>query len=404
MSPVHPTHKGIAWGHRLRYKRYVPRFSILERDVLDRLRLAEHDSTTAPALASRALAILQEALAFDEGYLLAVDSESLLFTRLLAYRGNQFNSLVYWLRDVYLIREPALMEAAIFPNLMRGFGGLWIAHEQTDRWIGDVPVPEDPPAFARAWRAAGSPPGGGLRFGFSDRGRWVAAIQAGRWQPGEGFERHHAELLRRAGPRLAQALAARLRPVLGLSRPKGTSIPDRGHFLFAPDRQLAFMDGPGDAWLRRFPDDGVLAHGMAIPVAVQSLVNYLARYPVADATSHLIDKAGMGVEIRADRTARLVEEGPPRRIVPTDPSGWVHVSIGLDARAGGIASRRLTPRQRTVAEALSAGLADRTIAAALGISRNTVREHAAALHEVFGTSTRPELVAALARVKGVSVD
>jgi hypothetical protein len=60
----------------------MPRQSAVERDVLARLRLAERDASTAPALASRALAILEDALSWDEAYLLAVDSESLLFTRL----------------------------------------------------------------------------------------------------------------------------------------------------------------------------------------------------------------------------------------------------------------------------------------------------------------------------------
>jgi DNA-binding CsgD family transcriptional regulator len=156
------------------------------------------------------------------------------------------------------------------------------------------------------------------------------------------------------------------------------------------------MDGPGNAWLERLPEDGVSAHGMAIPVAVQSLVNYLARYPIEHATSRLLDKLGWQLEVRADRASRLVEQGPRLRVVPADPSGWVHIAIGLDDRAGRIASQRLTPRQHTIAHALSAGLADRAIGAALGISTNTVREHAAALHEVFGTRTRSELIAALA--------
>ena len=386
------------------YKRSMPRLSLVERDVLARLRLAERDSSTAPALASRALAILEEALAFDQAYILAVDSESLLFTRLLAYRGGQFDRLVHWLRDVYLVGEPPLAEAAIFPNLLRRHGGLWIAHERTDRWIGDVPLPADPEAFAAVWRSVGSPPGGVLRFGFADRGRWVAALQAGRWQPGGGFERHDAELLRRAGPRLAQALADRLRPVRSRPGPLRESVPYRGNLLFGPDRQLAFMDGPGNVWLGRFPEDGVSAHGMAIPVAVQSLVNYLARYPAEHATSHLIDKLGREVLVRADRASRVVAQGSHRRIVSADPSGWVHIAIGLRDRAGRIASQRLTPRQHTIADALSLGLADRAIAASLGISTNTVREHAAALHEAFGTSTRSELVAALASVNRASFD
>jgi DNA-binding CsgD family transcriptional regulator len=382
----------------MRYKPAMPKLSALERDALERLRRAERDSTTAPALASRALAIFEEALAFEEAYILAVDAESLLFTRLLAYRGRQFDRLVYWLRDVYLVREPALMEGAIFPNLLRRYGGLWVAHEQTARWVGRVPVPDDPSAFAAAWRVAGSPPGGGVRFGFADRGRWVAAIQAGRWRPGPGFDRHHADFLRRAGPRFAQALATLLRPGRSDAEQGHGAVPDRGNLLFDPNRQLAFMDMPGDAWLRRLPEDGVSGHGMAVPVAVQSLVNFLARYPVADASSHLVDLAGTGVRIRADRTLRLAEEGPPRRIVPREGGGWVHIAIERDNQVARMAGRRLTPRQRTVAEGLSAGLADRQIAASMGISPNTVREHAAAIHDAFGTRTRSELIAALGAV------
>ena len=148
------------------------------------------------------------------------------------------------------------------------------------------------------------------------------------------------------------------------------------------------------------PDDGVSAHGMAVPVAVQSLVNYLARYPVADATSHLIDKLWR----HAPTEPRgLSSRGPPRRIAPADSSGWVHVAIGMDDRAGRIASRRLTPRQYTIADALSSGLADRTIAHTLGISTTTVREHAAALTSLR-TRTRSELVAALAAVHRASID
>ena len=393
-----PHTEGLSGYPEMRYKPRMPRLSALERDALERLRRAELDSTTAPALASRALAIFEEALAFDEAYILAVDAESLLFTRLLAYRGRQFDRLVYWLRNVYLVSEPAVMEGAIFPNLMRRYGGLWVAHEQIARWIGQVPTPEDPSAFATAWRAAGSPPGGGVRFGFADRGRWVAAIQAGRWRPGNGFDRHHADFLRRAGPQLAQSLARLLRPRRSHAEQRHSAAPDRGNLLFDPNRQLAFMDAPGDAWLRRLPEDGVSGHGMAVPVAVQSLVNYLARYPVADASSHLVDQAGTGVRIRADRTSRLAEEGPRRRIIPTERGGWVHIAIEKDDQVARMAARRLTPRQQAVAEALSTGLADRQIAASMGISLNTVREYAATLHTAFGTRTRSELIAALGAV------
>ena len=366
----------------------MTRLSAAERTALNRLRAAADDASSAPALAARALAILQTAIGFDEGYILAVDPESLLFTRLLAWRGDRVDKFAVWLRDAYLVVDRSAYPEVSFPALIREWGGLVVLHEQVDRWIGTVPRPADPREFARIWRRVGSPPGGGLRAAFADRGRPIAAIQAGRWQGGNGFQAHDAELVRRIGPALARALRARLETAVTPRDEDPERPPNAGHLLFGPDRRLAFVDAPGEAWMARIPDDSLRARGMQVPVAAQSLVNHLASDASREASVRLVDGHGRGVLIRGTR-AGPVGEGP---VAARD---WIQLAIQSDAVGNRLAIGLLTARQREVALAVAQGLGDRAIAARLGVSPATVHDHVAALHAAYGTGARVELVAAL---------
>jgi DNA-binding NarL/FixJ family response regulator len=56
-------------------------------------------------------------------------------------------------------------------------------------------------------------------------------------------------------------------------------------------------------------------------------------------------------------------------------------------------------QQWRIAEGVAQGRSDREIAARLHLSVHTVHERVAALHEVCGTRTRPQLVAALAPMR-----
>jgi len=365
----------------------MTRMSVVERRALESLRAAEEDASSGPALASRALLILQEAIGFDEGYILAVDPDSLLFTRLLAYRGERFARFAYWLRDGYLLERAAFPDIA-FPALLRDFGGIIVLHERVDRWIGNVPRPASEEVWAHMWRSAGSPPGGGFRVGLPDRGRWIAAIQAGSWRPGDGFQPHHVDLLRRAAPGLGRALRVRLEPSERTTTNKVDRPPDAGHLLFGPDRHLAYVDSPGERWIDRLPEDGLRAHGMNVPVAAQSLVNHLVSDPTSEASSRLVDRHGFGVLARATRAGPVGgADGQVR--------DWVHVTIRADPVASRLAAGSLTGRQREVGLAVARGLTDRTVATDLGISVATVHDHVGALHAAYGTGTRAELVAAL---------
>ena len=366
----------------------MARLSATQRTALESLRAAADDASSAPALAARALAILQAAIGFDEGYILAVDAESLLFTRLLAWRGDRVDQFAFWLRDVYLVLERRAYPELSFPALIRDWGGIVVLHERIDRWIGSVPRPADPGEFARIWRAAGSPPGGGIRATFADRGRPIAAMQAGRWRTEDSMRPHDTELLRRVGPALARALRSRLESSTGAPGGDADKPPNAGHLLFGPDRRLAFVDAPGEAWMARIPDDSLRARGMEVPVAAQSLVNHLASDPSPEASVRLVDRHGYGVQLRGTQAGPVGGGSVAAR-------DWIHLTIQADAVGNRLAIGTLTARQREVAVAVAQGLGNREIAARLGVSPTTVHDHVAALHTAYGTRARVELVAAL---------
>ena len=56
-------------------------------------------------------------------------------------------------------------------------------------------------------------------------------------------------------------------------------------------------------------------------------------------------------------------------------------------------SQTLTPRETEVLSAIAQGKTNREIAAALGITMNTVKTHTARILLVFGAATRAEAVA-----------
>src|SRR5687768_6942640 len=187
------------------------------RRALDQLRLIAADASSARLLADRALAVLETAVPFDEGALFAVDGGSLLFTRVLGYRGETPDAMRTWLRDIYLVAaEPAPLH---FPSLLRSGGGAGVYHEDGDRWLRATPPPVSATDLRTGWRQWDSPAGGALRYGLAHRRRWIGALQLARLDPGHGFRPAELEFLDRAAPTLARALADRL------ARPSPVPVP-----------------------------------------------------------------------------------------------------------------------------------------------------------------------------------
>jgi DNA-binding CsgD family transcriptional regulator len=345
------------------------------RRALEQLRLVADDASSAELLADRALAVLDSAVPFDDGALLAVDEHALLFTRLLAYRGQVPEAMHPWLRDTYLVaHEPGALH---FPTLLRRGGGAATFHEDGDRWLRADPPPVDARTLTRAWRRWESPAGGALRYGLAHRRRWVAAVQLARLEPGGGFRPGELELLDRAAPTLARALAFRLAPAGPVPAPR----PPVGQALFDDDRRLVALSASGEQWVDLLAPDAL---GPDVPVVLQVLVSHLAGSGRNAGAVETTDRDGGRVSLRAESALRIDDDGAVGR-------GFaVSIAAAPAMRPG------LTGAQWTVARLVARGDSDQEVAAQLQLSVATVHEHVAALHRLLGTSTRPRLVATLA--------
>ena len=147
--PRHPLDRGFSWGCNAAW----PPCLRAGRRALEQLRLIADDASSAEFLADRALAVLDAAVPFDDGALFAVDEASLLFNRLLAYRGQAPEAMRAWLRDTYLVaREPGSLHV---PTLLRQGGGAAAFHEDGDRWLRALPPPVPARTLTQAWRSTG---------------------------------------------------------------------------------------------------------------------------------------------------------------------------------------------------------------------------------------------------------
>ena len=354
----------------------VARLSERARRTLEQVRQIAADASSAPLLADRFLAVLSESVPYDDAALFTVDEQLLVFTRLLAYRGEDPRGLHAWVRDVYQVAgEPGALS---FPALLRHHGGAGTFHEDGDRWLRVTPPRVSSRELRDGWRQWDSPLGGSLRYGFPHRRRWVAALQLARLEPGRGFRPSELELLDRLAPMFGAALASRLEPG---SRPRSERL-DAGQLMFDAERRLLSISSSGRLWLGELaPDSGA----PAMPVAVQALGGHLAVSEGQAGTLVACSKGGWPALVHGEPAVVLNAQAGLQQ-------GFAVVIESVGATGGGL----LTGAQHKVARHVVAGDSDREIAAALHVSVATVHEHVAALHRLLDTSTRPRLVAALA--------
>jgi DNA-binding CsgD family transcriptional regulator len=356
--------------------------------ALEHLRLVASDASSAGLVAQRALGVIEAAVPFDEGAIFGVDSASLVFNRLLAYRGLDRAGLHDWIRDVYLVAaEPAPMH---FPTLLARGGGVACYHEDVERWLRVSPPRVSARELRRAWRMWDSPPGGALRYGLAHRRRWIAALQLARLEPGSGFRPGELEILDRAAPTLARAIAERLAPTTdaGSADPQ----PPPGTLTFDADRRLASLSSSAERWLTVIGDErragAVRAGAPTVPVVVQALVSQLAGSGAPTGRLLTQDDRGRPVAVSAERALQIDR---PRRGELT--SGY---AVSISSAPLALHVPGLTGGQWAVAQAVARGLSDREIADAMHLAPATVHERVAALHRLLGTNTRPRLVAELA--------
>ncbi len=85
-----------------------------------------------------------------------------------------------------------------------------------------------------------------------------------------------------------------------------------------------------------------------------------------------------------------------REVLPDTPGGQATLNACDDDRPPGLAPP-LSPRLRQTQEALLDGMSLKQVAIKLGISIETVKQYAKALHSRYGVSSRSELLTLLLR-------
>lgn len=210
-------------------------------------------------------------------------------------------------------------------------------------------------------------------------GCW-AWIDVYRERGSREFTQDEARLLERLSGRLADALRVSLLLAGGPARARGEHA---GLVLLGDGLEVVSSDAAADRWLAEL--GGAASEGGALPVALQAVAARARRQdPPGPARIHLRTRSGRWLVLHGFTPsgpagvtlAIVIEPASPRS--PPD----------LQVQAFG-----LTPSERRVLRLTLQGLTTKELAAALGISPFTARDHLTSVFDKTGARSRGQLFA-----------
>lgn len=220
-----------------------------------------------------------------------------------------------------------------------------------------------------------------LRVVFRDRaGRAWGELSAYRGDTRAAFTAAEVELAAAVSEPIADRLRAAMLEAAAaaperLERPPGMLVVD-------PSGAIEYSNPPADEWLGMIDDRGRL------PSALSSLIA-AARSGVNAPRASLPARSGHAIVVHA---SRLKAEGASS----SDRIALVIEGVRDVELADAIASAwDLTAREREVVALVARGMANKRVAATLGISAYTVQDHLRAAFAKAGVATRAELLAAM---------
>ncbi len=359
----------------------MPRLSRAQDEARRRVNDLAAGNLPPEALASRLLAALRGAIPSDGCRLLGIDPATLLVNRTLAASAGDDWARRAWLRDAYLASGP--LTYIDFPDLMRaGLTAVALHDRQEACWgypprhFGRVSARDHHHAFHENQ----APAGGSLLVSIPAEGRWVAALQIYRRDPGGPFRRGDVAFLRLVAPAIGQGLRAALARERAAVDAPAAAADASGVVVLGPDRRVRFSTPAGEAWCALLRDAARDGHG-PLPTAVWAVAARLRAGAGAGARALIAPSPAGPLRIEAspggaDGSVAIVltPERPPAP--PAIPAEWP-----------------LTPAERQVVALLARGLGNRQIADALTVSENTVQTHLRHAYEKLGVGGRTQLMA-----------
>lgn len=344
-------------------------------------------------VAARSMAALQGAISWDGYRLFGVDSQTLLINRLLAASDNDGWARREWLEEVYLVDDT--VPYIQLPTILRsGLKGVAYQDRQEQSWGFPAPLLESVSAdeHRRYFHESRSPSGGVLLAGFASNGRWIAALQAYRREPGAAFRPGDVEFLSRSGSLVGAALWASLERERRNAH-AATSISgapsSSGVVVLESTGDLRLATPAAEAWIDLLAA-GERSRAGLLPTALWSAMLGLRRQ-ASRSPSHIVrtmTASGMvqleATPAGADGSVAIVINRPPAAAAPGVPEGW-----------------SLTERQKGVAFLMAAGKSNREIAADLYLSENTVEWHIRQIFQRLDVRSRQELTVRYFREAGI---
>jgi DNA-binding CsgD family transcriptional regulator len=129
------------------------------------------------------------------------------------------------------------------------------------------------------------------------------------------------------------------------------------------------------------------------------------QHPAGERAADVVLVLADGVHAQAHVVASVLGAGVPVLIWPLGaaPHALEMQPMARERGRSAAGSTRLTARERQVLALVAAGVANKGIARALGVSPNTVKFHLSALFEKLSVGSRAEAIAAAARAGEIAL-
>lgn len=173
---------------------------------------------------------------------------------------------------------------------------------------------------------------------------------------------------------------------------------------------MQFIVAAADPAQRRALRAELLASGLASDSEIESPEQlqrlFAERVDLADESAHeVVVVVADGVEERTQFMQPALARSIPVLVVPLGAAPYQPGQAKAQPRRlrSHRSTARLTGRERQVLGLVAAGVANKGIARALGVSPNTVKFHLSALFDKLGVRTRAEAIAAAARAGEIAL-